>query len=205
MSTDGHHTERLESLNGSSVAPPSASRRGYLRAGLPSVYLEGDFGMRFIGALETVLDPIVDTLDSLPAYVSPELAPDHMLKLLAAWLGLVTDEGLPPGPRRDLVRNAAEVSRRRSTAAGLELLLKLTFPEVRLHVEDGGRVVACDGVATLPTPPVPSFVVRSETALTPDQRAAIVRMLERQRPVHVTYRLEESGSDAPVPSPEVIA
>ena len=51
----------------------------YLRGGLPAVYQEGDFGMRFVGALEPMLDPIVALLDALPAHFDPDLAPRDVL------------------------------------------------------------------------------------------------------------------------------
>ncbi len=182
-------------------APGSASARQYLRAGLPGVYLDGDFGMRFVGALELLLDPIVDTLDSLPAHLSPELAPAHLLGELASWLGLVVDEGLPPAVLRGLVRGAAELTRRRGTLAGIELLLRLTFPELPLSVADSGRVTASTGVPEAPVPAAPaSLVVRSGVPLTDEQRATIGRVLERERPIHVQVRLEAPSAGSPWPS-----
>jgi len=58
-------------LNG---LPGSASGRSYLRTGLPAVYQTGDrtdFGMRFLTALEMVLDPVVALLDNLPSHFDP--------------------------------------------------------------------------------------------------------------------------------------
>ena len=66
--------------------PPSASSRAYLRNALPAIYQEGDFGLRWIGSLEFLLDPIVALLDSLPGHVSPEIAPRDMLRVIAAWI-----------------------------------------------------------------------------------------------------------------------
>lgn len=172
----------------STPAPAAATNRSYLRAGLPAAYLDGDFTMRFVGTLEELLDPIVATLDSLVSLISPPTAPEHVLRLEAAWLGLVLDENLPIGVCRELVRNAPELAQRRGTAAGLELLLRLTFPDVPLRVEDGGGVSVGDVV-----PPAPrtmhTFVVRSQTALEPHVRAAITHVVERERPAHVTYEL----------------
>lgn len=173
------------------TAPPSASQRGYLRTALPSVYLDGDFGLRFVGGLEEVIDPIVDTLDSLPQYLQAELAPAHLLKLFSEWLGLITDEHLPVGVRRELVRNAAELTRRRATAGGLQRLLDLTFPKIELRVEDGGAVTTYDGVAEAPPQGSRRFKVTSTAVLDDEQRAAIHRVIRRERPVHVSYDLIE--------------
>jgi phage tail-like protein len=170
------------------LAPAVASARGDLVGGLPAAYLESDFTIRFVGSLEEQLDPIVATLDSLASLVSPATAPEHMLRLEAAWLGLVLDEDLPVAVCRALVRNAPELGALRGTAAGLELLLKLTFPGLTLSVFDGGRV----STGTVPPPAAaahPEFEVHSAVALDPHQRAAILRVIERERPAHVTYRL----------------
>jgi len=169
------------------AAPPAAAARRLLRDGLPAVYLDGDFTMRFLGSLEEQLDPIVATLDSLVGLISPETAPAHVLRLEAAWLGLVVDEGLPAGVCRELIRNAAELTRRRGTAGGLALLLSITFPELRLEVEDGGCVTFAGG------PPASSdvhrFRVLARGGITADQRSQVTAVIERERPAHVSYEL----------------
>jgi hypothetical protein len=76
-------------------APRSASARGYLGSSLPTMYQDNDFALRFIGALETLLDPIVTLLDSLAAHVDPDLAPGDILGALAAWLGIGLEEAWP--------------------------------------------------------------------------------------------------------------
>ena len=96
--------------------------------------------MRFIGALETLLDPIVAVLDALPAHFSADHAPRDVLDLLSAWLGVDLDESQTPAQRREMVRQAAELGRRRGTRAGLELALSLAFPKLPLRVEDLGGV-----------------------------------------------------------------
>ena len=66
----GFGTLMVRLASGPKETPPVASSRAYLRDALPAVYQEGDFGMRFIGALESLLDPIVAVLDALPAHFS---------------------------------------------------------------------------------------------------------------------------------------
>ena len=184
-------------------APPAvASARAYLRSGLPAVYQEEDFGLRFVGALETVLDPIVGVLDSLPAHFRPELAPADVLELLAGWLGLELDESWPDERRRQLVRRAAELARRRGTRGGMELALGLAFPHLPLRVQDGGRVSSARSEAELPEESgPPSFVVYCDSPLDPPEQAAVARVIEDAKPVHVTYRLRvkarKAGGAAP--------
>src|SRR3954463_1152560 len=127
--------------SGTRETPTSASSRAYLRDGLPSLYADSDFGMRFVGALESVLDPIIAVLDALPEHFDPDYAPRHILNLLSAWLGVTLDESQPIDVQRDTISRDAELDRRRGTKGGLELALSLAFPAVPLRVEDEGGVV----------------------------------------------------------------
>src|SRR5215213_8693219 len=136
----GFGTLMVQLSTGARETPAVASERAYLRGGLPAVYQDGDFGMRFVGALEAVLDPIVAMIDALPAHFDPDHAPRDVLGLLAAWLGIELDESQPMPERRRLVTQAAELSRRRGTVRGLELALSLAFPGLPLRVEDNGGV-----------------------------------------------------------------
>jgi phage tail-like protein len=171
------------------AAPTPAANRAYLRAALPAVYQENDFSMRFVGALETLLDPIVAILDSLQAYVDPDTAPQDLLELLTAWLGLELDETQTPEQRRELIRRAAELGRTRGTRAGLELALELAFPGAPLRVEDGGGVLIVSDPASLPDVNPPHFDVYCDEQLTQERLAAIARVIERVKPVHVGHRL----------------
>ncbi len=168
--------------------PPTASTRAYLRNGLPSLYQDGDFGMRFVGALEELLDPIVAILDGLPAHFDPNFAPPDILSLLAAWLGVDLDETQEIKHQREMVRRAAELGRRRGTVGGLELALKLHFPDLPLRIEDNGGVFwhshpLKDGNASS------SFVVYCDVSVDGELQAAIARCIEQYKPVHSTYRL----------------
>jgi phage tail-like protein len=178
-------------------APPAASGRAYLRAGLPAAYADSDFTVRFVGSLEEQLDPIVATLDSLVDLVSAPTAPAHVLRLVGSWLGLVIDEDLPVAAARELVRHAPELGRRRGTAAGLRLLLDLSFPALELEIDDGGCVTIGDAMPA-PRTRRHAFVVRSRRPLDANQREAITRVLDRERPAHVTYELVDSTRPAGV-------
>ena len=54
--------------------------------------------MRFVGAFEAVLDPLVAVLDTLPAHFDPELAPLDILDLAPSGSGIGTTR---PSPRRN--------------------------------------------------------------------------------------------------------
>jgi len=184
----GFGTMMVQLSTGSTETPPSASSRAYLRDGLPSLYSDGDFGMRFVGALESVLDPIVAVLDTLPEHFNPDYAPRHVLNLLSAWLGVTLDESQPIAVQRDTIRRAAELGRRRGTKGGLELALSLAFPGVPLRVEDEGGVVWSVGGQAVEAKP-PQFVVYCDKPVDEKTQAAIARCIEQFKPVHTAYRL----------------
>jgi phage tail-like protein len=184
----GFGTLMVQLSSGSRATPSVASSRAYLRGGLPALYQDGDFGMRFVGALEAVLDPIVAVIDALPAHFNPDHAPRDVLNLLAAWLGIEVDESQPLPERRRLVRESAELSRRRGTVRGLELALSLAFPKLPLRVEDNGGVTWGDQKAERESS-TGSFVVYCDKPIPETTQAAVARCIEQYKPVHCTYRL----------------
>ena len=184
----GFGTLMVQLSAGTKDTPKSASSRAYLREGLPSLYAEGDFGMRFVGALETLLDPIVAMLDALPEHFDPDYAPRDILNLLSAWLGVDLDESQPITVQRDTIRRAAELGRRRGTKGGLELALELAFPGVPLRVEDDGGVISTPPGEVVESKPA-QFVVYCDKPVSEDVQAAIARCIENFKPVHTAYRL----------------
>ena len=185
----GFGTMMVRLSAGTKPTPQVASSRAYLRAGLPAVYQESDFGMRFIGGLEELLDPIVAVLDALPAHFDPDHAPRDILSLLAAWLGVDLDESQEIRHQREMVRRAADLGRKRGTVAGMELALRLAFPDVPLRIEDQGGVRWSLDRADAADAPPPSFVVYCDKPVTEDVQAAIARCIEQHKPVGTSYRL----------------
>jgi phage tail-like protein len=195
----GFGTLMMQFSAGPKDTPPVASTRAYLRNGLPSLYQDGDFGMRFIGSLEELLDPIVAILDSLPYHFDPNFAPQDILNLVAAWLGVDLDEAQDIRHQREMVRRAAELSRWRGTVRGMQLALQLHFPNLPLRVEDNGGVVwhgkpAPEGNASS------DFVVYCDRPVEADVQAAVARIIEQYKPVHATYRLRVKAAKKKVES-----
>jgi phage tail-like protein len=188
FSGTGFGTMMVRFSAGPKDTPKVASSRAYLRNGLPAVYQDGDFGMRFIGALEQLLDPIVAVLDALPAHFNPDHAPRDVLALLASWLGVELNEGQALSEQREMVRRAADLGRTRGTVRGLELALQLSFPDVPLRVEDQGGVRWSLDNKPIEAPP-PSFVVYCDKPVAEGIQAAIARCIEQYKPVGTAYRL----------------
>jgi phage tail-like protein len=186
--------------------PTPASSRQYLRGGLPGVYREGPgrdeegpFAMRFVGALEGVLDPVVAILDLLPAHLDLALAPPDVVALVGAWLGLELDQSVTLDNQRRLVRVATHITRSRGTLAGIQTVLALAFPHVDgLEVHDSGGVTRGAPTGAAPEAADPMLVVTCPAGVTQATRDGIRRVVEEMRPIHVRFELvlaegEEAG------------
>jgi phage tail-like protein len=195
----GFGTLMIQLAAGPTDTPPVASTRAYLRNGLPALYQDGDFGMRFVGALEELLDPIVAVLDGLPYHFDPNFAPPDILELLAAWLGVDLDETQDIKHQREMVLRSAELSRKRGTVKGMELALKLHFPEVPVRIEDNGGVI-WHGRPGPTEKPSASFIVYCDVPVDETVQAAIARCIEQYKPVHSTYRLRVKAAKKKVES-----
>ena len=121
--------------------------------------------MRLVGGLEALLDPLVAALDNLPEHFDPTYAPRDVLDLLTEWLGLEHDEARSGEERREIVRLAPELMRRRGTGDGLELALALAFPGVPFRVEDAGSVTWSLDLDEDGLREPPSFVVYCDSPL----------------------------------------
>jgi phage tail-like protein len=196
----GFGTVRFSGAVGTRPPPGVASTRALLRAQMPAIYQDDDFGMRFLAGLEELLDPIVALLDALPEHLSPDLAPADVLELITGWLGIQLNESQPTLERREIVRNASELGRRRGTRRGIELALALGFPTLPFRVEDGGGVEwSSDG--KLPEAPAPAFVVYCDQHIPEERQAAVARLIEQVKPAHVGYRLRVKAAKAPRSQP----
>jgi phage tail-like protein len=147
-------------------APASATARGYLREGLPAVYLDLDdpragepFAARWMTGLEEVLDPIVTLVDNLAWHLDPRLAPEPLVRMLLSWLGLIAAVDLPiDGARRVLMR-AESVAARRGTLRGLREVLTLAFPDLEFELRQEARFTVGDDPAVCPDAPPAELTV----------------------------------------------
>jgi phage tail-like protein len=100
---------------------------------LPNFYREIDFVGRFLQIFEATLEPDVQILSNLWAYLDPLTAPIGMLEFLAHWVGWKNQPYLTLEQQRNLIRNAIEIYRWRGTRRGLRLYLYLA---TRLPLDD---------------------------------------------------------------------
>jgi len=180
----------------SEQVPAVASAREYLRTNMPAIYRNhaDGFGMCLLGSLERVLDPQVAILDCLAAYLSSRLGPESMVQAMSAWLGLPPAESYGQSTGRELLSAAEQLARERGTRSGLELALSRCFPDLHLQVRDHGAVLIADESDT--PAPYPGFTVSCREPLSPARRVELERAIEWQRPLQVSYTLED-GSRPP--------
>lgn len=159
---------------------------------LPAVYQEEDpFTMRLTEALDTVLAPVLCTLDNLFAYVDPRLAPADFLEWLAGWVAFDLDESWDVARQRLAVLHAVDLLRRRGTAAGLADELQLvTGAEVEV-VENGGTSWSLDPMGAMVGTPVPTLLVR----ISPQDPSTVDldrvdQLVRAAKPAHVPHRIE---------------
>lgn len=158
---------------------------------LPALFADDDFAQRFTAGLDTVLAPVFATLDNLPAYFRPRLAPADFLDWLAGWVAVDLDPAWPQEVRRAVVGRAMELHRWRGTRRGLVERLRLVLG-AGAEIADGGGVSwsTAPGVA-LPPAGDGEVVVRvwplDGTELDAEQVQSVVRA---GCPVHLTCRVE---------------
>ena len=175
----------------------SAARRTSAN-NMPAIYQDGDFGLRFLGALETLLDPIVATLD-VPRQLLPLDARPARRARAARRVGRASRRG-------ELARRAAArgaLARERDLAPprhrgrASRWRSRSRSRNIPLRVEDGGGVTwSTDPNAKTKAPP-PSFVVYCDTPIPEKTQLAIARVIEETKPVHVDLQLRVKAAKRP--------
>ncbi|MBK3586157.1 phage tail protein I [Streptomyces microflavus] len=176
----------------SRAAVPGLPSRYPIGELLPALYADDDLAQRFTAGLDTVLAPVLSTLDNLPAYFDPALAPADFLPWLATWVGVDIDRAWPQELQRAVVARAVELHRWRGTRRGLVEHLRLCFG-VHADVRDGGGVAWSAGPGTeLPPAPTGELLVRV-WPVAPGATVDASRVLDvvtASCPVHLTCRVE---------------
>ena len=169
---------------------------------LPGVYREAwvderrrtnreAFGTRFISALDDVLAPILSTLDNFESYLDPTTTSEDFLAWLGEWVAATVDASWPEDRRRAYVAEAAELYRRRGTAAGLRDHVQIYTGGMIEIVENGASSWSAKSDGKLPGSPEPVVVVRVIVD-DPDtlDLAKVDAMVRASKPAHVVHRVE---------------
>lgn len=158
---------------------------------LPGAFHEHDFTARFVSAFDLGLAPILGTLDSLAAYVDPDLAPSDFVEFLAQWVRVELDEATEPADRRGAVRSAVLTHRRRGTAEGLRQVVAYATGGAVDVTETGGARWSSTPGTELPGDPVP--MVRIRVAVDDPEHldhARLEAVVDSAKPAHVVHVLE---------------
>jgi phage tail-like protein len=117
-----------------------ASRFSYADRYLPELYRENLFGPdaeqsgsssgadfleRFLGNFEGILTPLEDKIASSYLVTTAEDTPREALEWLGSWIGVSFDSVYTDRQRREFLRNAPDLFRRRGTLGGLSLALDI--------------------------------------------------------------------------------
>lgn len=175
-------------------------RRGLVRSlisphplgeSLPALFQEDGFTQRFVSAFDAALAPIFATLDNLPAYLDPWLAPPDFLEWLGSWFGLAFDEAWSVERRRAVAANAFEFYRMRGTSRGLKAQIEIFTGGTAEIIDTGG--VATSTTAGQALPGSPNFALMVRVAVDDPSTINMTRLdalVAAAKPAHVTHKVE---------------
>ena len=158
---------------------------------LPGLYRDDRVTQAICEAFDEVLAPAIAVLDSFPAYLDLDLAPEDTLAWLSTWVGVDLDPGLLPDRQRELLRAASVLQGWQGTARGVALAVEalVGFPvEV---VETGAADWSRDPNAPLPGKPGSTVVVTVRPGDADDLDVErLTAVVEAVKPAHVVHHVE---------------
>ena len=174
---------------------------------LPGIYQDADeenadFLRRFLLISAHLTSGVEENLEFVHELFDPRITNQNWLPWLASWLAMPLLEGWDEEKRRELIQRTPELYRKRGTAEGLKLALRL-FADIKAEIHEGewpypGLVIGRSstiGKDTVLSPPV--FVSQCFTVELPDRKAEISRerlrtvqaLVETEKPAHAHYAL----------------
>jgi len=158
---------------------------------MPSVYSEDEMAQRFTAALDDLLAPLLATLDCLPSYFDPALAPPDFVAWLAGWVGAEITGEESEAALRTIVGGSAVAHRLRGTARGISEVVRLAFGVVPEIEESGGAFWSARPRGPFPGDPVPGLTVRLRVP-EPNRldRDRLERLVASVRPAHLPCTVE---------------
>lgn len=203
-------TEEERSLPIETGSEIRVSARGRYLGYLPGIYQNDDFMGRFLMLFESFWGPIDRQIDSLPFYFDPRMMPADLLPWLAGWFNLALDEHWPEARRRELLRSAVELYRKRGTREGLQAYVELFTGQPIRIVEHHNENLALGSTARLGRVALGrGNVPHTFTVIVPlseerraaepheqrHQRRMIETIIQNEKPAHTRFTLlfEEQG------------
>jgi phage tail-like protein len=158
---------------------------------LPALFQQDGFTQRFMSAFDTMLAPIFATLDNLPSYLDPWLAPPDFLEWLGSWFGLALDDAWSVERRRAVLANAFEFYRMRGTARGLKAQVETLTGGSADVIDTGG--VSTSTTAGVALPGSPNFALMVRVAVDDPSAINTIRLdalVAAAKPAHVTHKVQ---------------
>lgn len=164
---------------------------------LPGIYQEDETSRSLTAVFDDALAPILSTIDNFAAYLDPAIAPADFLDWLAGWVGILPDETWPVERRRAIVALAVALYRKRGTAAGLAMHVRL-LGAADVEVKDSGGATWSRTPSSKP-PGDPSY--RVTVKVTPPKKgkldpARINALVASAKPAHVVHEVTVAGESA---------
>jgi phage tail-like protein len=200
------YPEAGDELSGSRVIKVEIATRPWINY-LPGIYQDADeenadFLQRFLLISAHLTSGVEENLEFVHELFDPRITNAKWLPWLASWLAMPVLEGWSEEKRREIIQRTPELYRKRGTAEGLKLALRL-FADVKAEIHEGewpypGLVIGRSstiGKDTVLSPPV--FVSQCFTVDLPDKKAEISRerlrtvqaLVETEKPAHAHYAL----------------
>lgn len=157
---------------------------------LPAIYADDSFAQRLCQGLDEVLAPVVATLDCLPAYLDPAIAPADLVEWLADWVGVAVALKMPDKRRRQLIASAARLYVWRGTLTAIRTIVELSTGQVPEILESGGTAWSPDPDTRMPGWPDPGLIVRLQAANQSIEESQLRSLIAAFVPAHMPWRLE---------------
>jgi len=202
----GQYPEPGDELPESRIIKVEIATRPWINY-LPGIYQDADeenadFLQRFLLISAHLTSGVEENLEFVHELFDPRITQAKWLPWLASWLAMRLLEGWDEERRREIIQRTPELYRKRGTAEGLKLALRL-FADVQAEIHEsewpypglGIGKSSTVGVDTVLSPPV--FVSQCFTVDLPDRKAEISRerlrtvqaLVETERPAHAHYAL----------------
>ena len=153
-----------------------------LVAYLPSIYRRDEFIGRFLRIFEDVFTPLESNVGTLSSYFNPLLTTPECLPWIAGWLDVALDDRIPLARQRQMVSRASELYRRRGTWQALAVALDVALGlNVKIDEKPGSFSVTFDADDV--------------------DRDLVSRIVETQRPAHVSYEIRVAAKSGPKDEP----
>jgi len=201
-----------DELSGSRVIKVEIATRPWINY-LPGIYQDADeenadFLQRFLLVSAHLTSGVEENLEFVHELFDPRLTGAKWLPWLASWLAMPLLEGWDEEKRREIIQRTPELYRKRGTAEGLKLALRL-FADVKAEIHEGewpypGMVIGRSstiGKDTVLSPPV--FVSQCFTVELPEAKSEVSRerlrtvqaLVETEKPAHAQYALVFQGTE----------